>query len=67
MATALLMEEAESLMLVGHLPFLGKLAGLLLTNYPEPPFVEFSTASITELELGDKGWMLGWRYTPGFR
>lgn len=60
----LIERETKSLMLVGHLPFLSRLAGLLLIHDPERPFINLKTGSILCLEQVNGQWVLSWLYTP---
>jgi phosphohistidine phosphatase len=61
-----LQQESGSLMLVGHLPFLSKLAGLLVTGDPENPIVVFHTASIARLARDNGSWTVDWAVTKDF-
>jgi phosphohistidine phosphatase len=55
----------EDIMLVGHLPHLGRLASLLLAGDPERNVVSFRMAGVVCLERGEKGtWSLKWMITP---
>ncbi len=55
----------EDLMLVGHLPFLGRLAGQLLGCSPENPIFRFETGEIICLERNDAGtWQLLFAICP---
>ncbi len=57
--------EFEDIALVGHLPYLSKLAGLLLAGDPERKVIEFKTSGIVSLERDDAGnWSVGWVLTP---
>jgi phosphohistidine phosphatase len=61
------LEAAEaSLMLVGHLPHLGRLASLLLTGSTEKKVVDFSPATMVCLSRVSAAWELGWILTPGW-
>jgi phosphohistidine phosphatase len=54
-----------SLMLVGHLPHLGKLASLLLCGDPGSNAVSFRMAGVLCLERDEKGlWSVKWMLTP---
>jgi phosphohistidine phosphatase len=56
--------ELTNSMLVGHLPFLSRLAGLLVTGNPEIQVVRFRNAGIVCL-LNEKGsWSINWITTP---
>ena len=50
--------EDGPLMLVGHLPHLGRLASLLLVDDPELELIRFDPAAVACLERGDAGWGL---------
>jgi phosphohistidine phosphatase len=55
----------EDIMLVGHLPHLGRLASLLLAGDPERHVVSFRMAGVVCLERGENGnWSLKWMITP---
>ncbi|MBC7185504.1 MAG: phosphohistidine phosphatase SixA [Calditrichaeota bacterium] len=60
------LEQEEGIMLVGHLPFLSRLAALLVAGTPEPPVVSFTYGGIVCLERRSEGsgWLLGWAVTP---
>jgi phosphohistidine phosphatase len=52
-------------MIVGHLPFLGKLVGLLVTGSDNNEIVEFRFGSVVGLERrDDKKWKVAWMVTP---
>ena len=51
------------LMLVGHLPHLAKLAGLLVAGDSERPVVAFRQGALVGLELGPAGWSV-WLVVP---
>lgn len=52
-------------MIVGHMPFVSRLATMLLTGYESPPVVSFVNAGIVCLERTDDGrWQLAWSITP---
>ena len=55
----------DRLMLVGHLPFLERLAGLLLVGDPERRIYRMQNAGILALERDDEGgWSIRWAVTP---
>jgi len=57
--------ETENLMLVGHLPHLGKLAGHLLCNDEKVAAVSFHNVAIVCLRRDDVGaWSLNWMLVP---
>ncbi len=58
-------QESEDLMIVGHLPFLEKLASLLLCGEENARVVLFRYGAIVCLEQKqDKGWAVRWILTP---
>ena len=59
-------QTLSSVMLVGHLPFMSKLATLLLTGNPWPAFVDLPTATVICLTGGAGGWLIKWVVTPEF-
>lgn len=53
-------------MLVGHLPHLSKLAGLLLAGDPERKVVGFRQGGVACMERDEAGgWSVAWVVTPG--
>jgi len=55
----------DQLMLVGHLPFLERLAGLLLVGDPERRIYRMQNAGILALERAAEGdWSIRWAVTP---
>jgi phosphohistidine phosphatase len=57
--------EKESLMLVGHLPHLGKLSSLLLSGDKEKNIISFKMGGIVCLKRDEVGiWSLQWMITP---
>jgi len=50
--------EADDLLLVGHLPHLARLAGLLLTGRADMPVVRFRQGGLVGLERTDGGWVV---------
>jgi phosphohistidine phosphatase len=59
-----LQAEHESVMLVGHLPFLGRLASLLLAGNPDAGIVGFRPAEIVCLSPREGKWSINWVMTP---
>jgi phosphohistidine phosphatase len=52
-------------MIVGHLPFLSKLASLLLTGSESSETVAFKQGGIVCLKCKDKNlWQIDWMITP---
>ncbi|MDP6560324.1 MAG: phosphohistidine phosphatase SixA [Candidatus Binatia bacterium] len=59
------LEAAEgSLMLVGHLPHLGRLTSMLVTGDSEKEVVNFPAAAVFCLSQGGKSWKLHWTLDP---
>lgn len=56
--------ERESLMIVGHLPFLPRLASLLLTGDPDRVGCGMAEASVVCLAHREGRWFLQWMVTP---
>jgi phosphohistidine phosphatase len=54
----------EPLMLVGHLPHLGRLASSLLVGGPEQEIIRFRNGAIVCLSNVDDRWLLQWILTP---
>ncbi len=60
-----LAQEQENTMLVGHLPFMTKLAGLLLCEDKEKACIDFRMGGIVCLKRSDDGkWALAWMVVP---
>lgn len=60
-----LAETTEDIMIVGHLPHLGKLAGHLLTGDESKDVLTFRMGGITRLEREESGrWTIQWLITP---
>jgi phosphohistidine phosphatase len=66
---ALLRDEmavaTDDTMLVGHMPFVSRLAALLLTGYESPPAITFVNSGVVCLErTPDNRWQVAWIVTP---
>ena len=58
-------QSVGDLMIVGHLPFLGKLASLLVADSQEPEIVAFKFGCVVCLERPEGGrWKLAWMIVP---
>ena len=58
-------EGTESLMIVGHLPHLSRLASRLLENDPERVILKFQMGGVVKLERDvDSHWAVSWMLTP---
>jgi len=60
-----LAERWSDLMIVGHQPFLGRLASRLLTGTSDGLAVAFEPGSALALARGEAGWALAWMVRPG--
>jgi phosphohistidine phosphatase len=56
--------EKQSVMLVGHLPFLSRLASYLLTGNAEQVLVQFQMGGIVCLERQGENWIIRWMVVP---
>lgn len=63
-AKAELEAAREPLMLIGHLPHLGRLASLLIAGDPEKAVVDFPSAALVCVALAEGKWRLQWTLTP---
>jgi len=63
------LSSRDNLMLVGHLPFMSKLASCLVAGNPDLSVVRFQNGGIVALDEGkeDEGWVLAWTLFPGMR
>ncbi len=60
-----LADDGDDLMLVGHQPFVGKLAARLLCGREDGVAVGFAPASACCIERGEDGtWQLAWMLRP---
>jgi len=53
-----------SIMLVGHLPFMGRLASYLLTGNADAEPLHFRAGTVACLTSSDGGWVLEWLLPP---
>lgn len=62
-------DESEDLMLVGHLPFLERLASFLIIGIPEKSVIRFQNSGIVCLgkDTAADHWTIRWSLFPGFR
>jgi phosphohistidine phosphatase len=59
-----LKSEAHSVLLVSHMPFLGRLTDTLLDGNPDGRLIHFQTAEIVSLSPRAGGWSLQWVKSP---
>jgi phosphohistidine phosphatase len=58
-------QSAGDLMIVGHLPFLSKLAGLLVAENEEAEIIAFKFGCVVCIERSEDGpWKLAWMIVP---
>jgi phosphohistidine phosphatase len=57
--------ETRAIMLVGHLPFMSRLAGQLVHGDIEKSPVEFRNSGIVCLVCAAEGWRVDWQLNPG--
>ena len=57
-------EQDGTLLLVGHLPHLARLAGLLLTGDAKKTPVRFVNAAVLKIRPAHDGWAVEWYLTP---
>jgi phosphohistidine phosphatase len=57
-------QSSGDVMIVGHLPFLGKLVALLVTGNDENEIVQFQFGSVVCLEQRDGKWRVAWMIRP---
>ncbi len=59
-----LRETTSDIMLVGHLPYLAKLAGLLLCGNPDQTVIDFKMGGLVCLRFDEGRWSLEWAVVP---
>ena len=59
-----ILDEHEAVMLVGHLPFLSRLASLLVAGNHEAGIIRFQQAGIVCLSREDGKWAVNWVMPP---
>jgi phosphohistidine phosphatase len=57
-------DRPGAVLLVGHLPHLARLAGLLLADQADKAVVEFVNAGVVKLRPAERGWVLAGYLTP---
>ncbi len=58
-------EQAQRpLMIVGHLPHLGRLASLLILDTPDKEVIKFTNGGIVCLSQSDDSWLVEWALIP---
>jgi phosphohistidine phosphatase len=60
------LKPGSDLMLVGHLPFMGRLAALLVTGSPDNQVIAFQNSGIVCLDRGEtsENWVIRWALVP---
>jgi len=51
---------SRPILLVSHLPYLGRLAGLLVTGDADSSVLEFAPATLASMSRQARGWKLNW-------
>jgi phosphohistidine phosphatase len=59
------LNQDQALVLVGHLPFLGRLASQLLVNDPQLQVINFQPGALVKLSSGADGFSVVWMLSPG--
>lgn len=54
----------NNIMIVGHLPFLSRLASLLITGDKDKPIIAFKNSEVVCLSFEEEKWLLQWAITP---
>jgi len=62
--SAHLASMSDDVMLVGHQPYMQRLAGLLLCNDPNREVIHFRNGGVVCLERRESGWSLLWHINP---
>jgi len=62
--TAVELDQAEGTMLVGHLPFMEKIAAYLTAGDQEKTVIKFQNSGIVCLDRDDDGWHIKWALNP---
>lgn len=57
-------DSDQNLMLVGHLPFMSRIAGYLITGDPDHAVVEVKNAAVICLVQKQDHWLVEWILTP---
>lgn len=60
----LILQAEESLMIVGHLPHLKRLASLLILGEPEEDIVNFRMGGVVCLAKSGESWAVDWALAP---
>ncbi len=62
--TAAWLAERDNLMIIGHLPFLSRLASFLVYGNTDSPVTRFRNSGIVCLESDGDSWKLKWTINP---
>ena len=57
-------ERKETVLLVGHLPYMSRLPSLLLTGNPDRQVIDVRFSGIIALAAREEGWLLSWYLRP---
>ena len=58
------LDAKENTMVVGHLPFMERLVGYLVTGNPEQRVFKFQNSGIVCLDKDENGWFISWTLMP---
>lgn len=58
------LDARENTMVVGHLPFMERLVGYLVTGNPEQQIFKFQNSGIVCLDKDENGWFISWTLMP---
>jgi phosphohistidine phosphatase len=61
------LDSESDVMLVGHLPFMEKLASYLITGKQDARVVKFRNGGIVCLDRDERGWYLKWTLLPALK
>lgn len=61
---AIIKSETDAVMLIGHMPFLGRLAGLLVAGDRDTVVVRFRNSGIVCLRRHEGQWSVDWAMPP---
>jgi phosphohistidine phosphatase len=59
-----IVDSQETLMLVGHLPFMQRLASYLVAGNPDEPIIKFQYSTIVCLTHDEEHWWVDWVLKP---
>ena len=63
-AKQIALQAGRTIMIVGHLPHLSRLASLLISGDPDKEVVRFRMGGVVCLGENDSSWVLNWAFVP---